>query len=81
MIPTIAESCAFMIEKWMNSISHEGTSEIDIWPAFQDLTGDIISRTAFGSGYEDGKNILELQKELQQLVIEAMGMLYIPGFR
>ena len=81
MIPTIAESCACMIEKWMNSISHEGTSEIDIWPAFQDLTGDIISRTAFGSSYEDGKKILELQKELQQLVIEAMGMLYIPGFR
>ncbi|XP_060188634.1 cytochrome P450 CYP72A616-like [Lycium barbarum] len=81
MIPTIAESCAFMIEKWMKSISPEGTSEIDIWPEFRDLTGDIISRTAFGSSYEDGKKILELQKELQLLVIEAMGMLYIPGFR
>ncbi|XP_059282570.1 cytochrome P450 CYP72A616-like [Lycium ferocissimum] len=81
MIPTLAESCAFMIEKWMKSISPEGTSEIDIWPEFQDLTGDIISRTAFGSSYEDGKKILELQKELQLLVIEAMGMLYIPGFR
>ncbi|KAF3645213.1 Cytochrome [Capsicum annuum] len=81
MIPTIAESCAFMIEKWMKTISPEGTSEIDIWPEFQELTGDIISRTAFGSSYEDGMKILELQKELQQLVIEAMGMLYIPGFR
>lgn len=81
MIPTITESCAFMIEKWMKTISLEGTSEIDIWPEFQQLTGDIISRTAFGSCFEDGQKILELQKELQQLVIEAMGMLYIPGFR
>ncbi|KAJ8526536.1 hypothetical protein K7X08_029013 [Anisodus acutangulus] len=81
VIPTIAESCAFMIGKWMKSVSPEGTSEIDIWPEFQELTGDIISRTAFGSSFQDGKNILELQKELQQLVIEAMGMLYIPGFR
>jgi len=81
MIPTIAESCTFTIEKWMKTISPEGTSEIDIWPEFQQLTSDIISRTAFGSSFEDGKKILELQKELQQLVIEAMGMLYIPGFR
>ncbi|KAK6784526.1 hypothetical protein RDI58_017981 [Solanum bulbocastanum] len=81
MIPTIAESCTFTIEKWMKTISPEGTSEIDIWPEFQQLTGDIISRTAFGSSFEDGMKILELQKELQQLVIEAMGMLYIPGFR
>ncbi|KAL8119506.1 hypothetical protein AgCh_016862 [Apium graveolens] len=44
-------------------------------------SGDIISRTAFGSSYEEGKKILKLQKELQVLVMEAMQTLYVPGFR
>ncbi|KAL2480357.1 Cytochrome [Abeliophyllum distichum] len=74
-------SSATLIEKWKKLISRGGTFEIDIWPEFQDLTGDIISRTAFGSKYDEGKEILKLQKELQKLVIEAMQTLYIPGFR
>lgn len=59
----------------------QGTCEIDIWPEFQDLAGEIISRTASGCNYEEGKKILELQKQLQVLVMEAMQTLYIPGFR
>lgn len=70
-----------LIEKWMKLVSCGGTFEIDIWPEFQELTGDIISRTAFGIKYNEGKKILKLQKELQKLVIETMQTLYIPGFR
>ncbi|GFS43479.1 cytochrome P450, family 72, subfamily A, polypeptide 15 [Actinidia rufa] len=81
MIPDFATSCDLLIEKWTKSIVQTGACETDVWLEFQDLTGDIISRTAFGSNFEEGKKILQLQKELQVLVIEAMQTLYIPGFR
>nr|UNP59807.1 schizocycline synthase [Camptotheca acuminata] len=81
MIPVFSTSCGMLINKWKKSVGHQGTCEIDVWPEFQDLTGDIISQTAFGSSYEEGKKILELQKELLVLVIEAMQTIYIPGFR
>lgn len=81
MIPAFSESCAVVMEKWKKTISFGGTCEIDAWQEFQTLTGDIISRTAFGSNSEEGNQILLLQKELQKLVIEAMMTLHIPGFR
>lgn len=81
MIPAFSESCAVVIAKWKKTISLGGTCEIDVWPEFQTLTGDIISRTAFGSNSVEGNQILQLQKELQKLVLEAMMTLYIPGFR
>ncbi|XP_057954510.1 cytochrome P450 CYP72A616-like [Malania oleifera] len=81
MIPAFTASCSTMIEQWKKSASLQGTCGVDVWTEFQDLTGDIISRTAFGSNYEEGKKILELQKELQVLAIEAMRTLYIPGYR
>lgn len=81
MIPAFWESCELLIEKWKKSVTPQGAGEVDVWPEFQDLTGDIISRTAFGNSYEEGNRILVLQKELQQLVMEAMRTLYIPGLR
>ncbi|KAA8534783.1 hypothetical protein F0562_029775 [Nyssa sinensis] len=81
MIPVFSTSCRMMINKWKKSVGGQGTCEMDVWPQFQDLTGDIISQTAFGSSYEEGKKIIELQKELLILVIEAMQTIYIPDFR
>ncbi|KAK9274975.1 hypothetical protein L1049_022232 [Liquidambar formosana] len=81
LIPEISTSYSKLIERWKQLVSLQGTCELDIWPELQNLTGDVISRTAFGSNYEEGKKIFELQKELQLLVIEAMQTLYIPGFR
>ncbi|KAK2975979.1 hypothetical protein RJ640_013010, partial [Escallonia rubra] len=81
MIPVFSDSCGTLIKQWKKLVGAQGTSELDVWPEFQNLTGDIISRTAFGSNYEEGKKILKLQKGLQVLVIEAMRTSYIPGFR
>ncbi|XP_027074355.1 cytochrome P450 CYP72A616 [Coffea arabica] len=81
MVSIFAESCVLLVEKWKKSIALGGTCEIDVWPEFQDLTGDIISRTAFGSNFDEGNQILKLQRELQGLVVEAMQSLYIPGLR
>jgi len=62
-------------------VGTEGSFELDVWPEFQNLTGDVISRTAFGSSYEEGKRIFELQKEQIELAIEAAQVPYIPGYR
>ncbi|XP_027069200.2 cytochrome P450 72A397-like [Coffea arabica] len=81
MISIFAESCVLLVEKWKKSIALGGTSEIDVWPDFQELTGDIISRTAFGSNFNEGNQILKLQIELQSLVAEALQSSSIPGLR
>ncbi|KAL2945172.1 hypothetical protein RDABS01_022883 [Bienertia sinuspersici] len=69
---------AFHIERLKSMAGVDGSCEVDIWPEFQNLTADVISRTAFGSNFEEGKHIFELQKELVKLVIDAMQTLNIP---
>jgi cytochrome P450 len=69
-----------MITRWDNSMSTQGSSEIDIWPEFQNLTGDVISRTAFGSNYQEGMKIFQLQGELAERLIMAFQTIFIPGY-
>ncbi|KFK38819.1 hypothetical protein AALP_AA3G164600 [Arabis alpina] len=82
MIPAFYESCIEMISKWESLVSEQGSSnEIDVWPYLQDVTSDVISRTAFGSSYEEGKRIFELQEEQGQRVLKALKLAFIPGLR
>ncbi|CAI0387485.1 unnamed protein product [Linum tenue] len=81
MLPAFGLSCSNMIAQWNEMVGPQGTCEVDAWPELQKLTMDAISRAAFGSSYEQGKKIFQLQKELILLVMEAMQTLYIPGFR
>jgi hypothetical protein len=53
--------------------------EIDVHNEFRALTTDIISHTAFGSSYNEGKEVFELQRELQEMVVEAERSIFIPG--
>ncbi|KAI3778568.1 hypothetical protein L2E82_07946 [Cichorium intybus] len=81
MVPAIYSSCAEMINQWEERIKKETSCEVDVWPYLQTLSSDIISRTAFGSSYKEGKRIFELQRELAELVIQAVQSVYIPGSR
>ncbi|KAI9083545.1 hypothetical protein K1719_034487 [Acacia pycnantha] len=82
MLPTFYESINDMVDKWEKMLSsHGGSCEIDVWPFLQDVTCDVISRTAFGSSYEEGKRIFELLKEQAELVVKVFFKLYIPGYR
>ncbi|CDP03103.1 unnamed protein product [Coffea canephora] len=77
MVSIFAEGCVLLVEKWKKSIALGGTSEIDVWPDFQELTGDIISRTAFGSNFDEGNQILKLQIELQSLLKPCKARTYL----
>ncbi|GLT62245.1 hypothetical protein SLA2020_348950 [Shorea laevis] len=81
MLPAFYQSCNEMIVKWEKLVSQEGSSELDVWPHFSSLTSDAISRTAFGSSYEEGKKIFRLQDEQAQLIIQLFQSIYIPGLR
>ncbi|KAK1419746.1 hypothetical protein QVD17_29052 [Tagetes erecta] len=81
MVPAFYTCCAEMINKWKEMFGGEKSCELNIWPYLQTLTSDVISRTAFGSSFEEGKRIFELQREQGELVLEAIRSFYIPGSR
>ncbi|KAF5180858.1 Cytochrome p450, partial [Thalictrum thalictroides] len=80
MLPAFDTSCCEMINKWLN-LTSEGYCELDVWPDLQNLTTDVISRTGFGSSYEEGRQIFRLQGEQAALVAQAGQSIYIPGLR
>jgi len=63
-----------------SACSVEGSSEIDVWPEFQNLTGDAISRAAFGSSYQEGRRIFQLQEEQAEYIVEPIPANIIPGY-
>ncbi|CAJ2659454.1 unnamed protein product [Trifolium pratense] len=81
MLPIFFESCNDLIRKWEGMLSSDGSCEIDVWPSIQNLSSDVIARTAFGSSYEEGVKIFQLQKEQAELTMEVLTKIYIPGWR
>ncbi|XP_062087238.1 cytochrome P450 CYP72A219-like [Humulus lupulus] len=83
MVPAFYLSCSEMLKKWEQLM--DGTAkeccEVDVWPYLENLTGDVISRTAFGSSYEEARSLFQLQKEQAQLAIKALQTVYVPGWR
>lgn len=60
MIPTMTTSVETMLERWKD---HEG-KEIEVFEEFRLLTSEVVSRTAFGSSYLEGKNVFEMLMKL-----------------
>ena len=74
----VAATVADMTEKWYES---GGEVEVEVSEWFQTLTEDVITRTAFGSSYEDGKAVFRLQAQQMLLAADAFQKVFISGYR
>jgi cytochrome P450 len=80
MLPAFAACCTELVERWEGLAVGDAPCEVDVWPDMQNLTGDVISRAAFGSSYLEGVRIFQLQGEQVLLVLQAMNKIHIPGY-
>ncbi|XP_071733127.1 cytochrome P450 CYP72A219-like [Rutidosis leptorrhynchoides] len=81
MLPAFDVSCSEMINNWEKLMPTKDSCEVDVWPYLQKFSADVISRTAFGSSFEEGRKIFELQREQSELVLNIVNSIYIPGSR
>ncbi|XP_020274054.1 cytochrome P450 709B1-like [Asparagus officinalis] len=73
MTKQMAECAQSMIETWniqMDSTNNEQKA-IEVNKQFQELTADIISHSAFGSSYIEGKEVFTAQQELLMLTLAS----------
>nr|WMZ41224.1 cytochrome P450 family 72 subfamily A polypeptide 8 [Ipomoea batatas] len=79
MVPAFCESIGEMLDKWDNIVKPEG-SEVNVWPHVNIFTSDAIARTAFGSNFEEGRNIFSNLAELAMLIHELGPFAFIPQY-
>uniref|UniRef100_A0A0D9WMT2 Cytochrome P450 n=1 Tax=Leersia perrieri TaxID=77586 RepID=A0A0D9WMT2_9ORYZ len=84
MTGTMAACAREMIRAWearAAANNPSGEIEIEVGNQFQELTADVISHTAFGSSYLQGKEVFEAQRELQAIAMAALYSIRIPGIQ
>ncbi|CAO2204093.1 unnamed protein product [Urochloa humidicola] len=81
MLPAFAACSSELIRRWEETVGSNGMQEIDVWPEFQNLTGDVISRAAFGSSFSEGRRIFQLQSEQAQNASQMASMMHFPAYR
>ncbi|XP_074325964.1 cytochrome P450 CYP749A22-like [Apium graveolens] len=75
MTPEMIASVEMMLDRWKQ---HEGR-EIDVFEEFKFLSSEIISRTAFGSSFMEGKDIFDMLTEMAIIITRNSYKVRIPG--
>ncbi|OVA04878.1 Cytochrome P450 [Macleaya cordata] len=78
MVPAMITAVEMMLERWKH---HDQGKEIEVFEEFRLLTSEVISRTAFGSSYVEGKNIFEMLIKLASLLSANILKIRFPGIR
>ena len=81
MTVTMSDCAGSMMSEWKAKMENSTDVEIDLSRQFEELTADVISHTAFGSSYTEGKKVFLVQRELQFLAFSTVFNVQIPGFR
>ncbi|KAG6471326.1 cytochrome P450 CYP72A219-like [Zingiber officinale] len=79
MLPAFSACCDELVNRW-DETAAKG-EEIDVFVEFQSLTGDVISRSAFGSNFEEGRKIFQLHNEQTLFIAGSLPYAHIPGYR
>ncbi|KAL2892606.1 hypothetical protein RDABS01_008515 [Bienertia sinuspersici] len=73
MVSLMVEAATSMLSSWEDSLTKSGgTAAITIDEDLRNMSADIISKTAFGSSYIQGKEIFSKIRELQKLMSKAL---------
>ncbi|CAL4931204.1 unnamed protein product [Urochloa decumbens] len=84
MMTATMVSCADRLIKECEELASNNKSrevEVEFSKHFQELTAEVISRTAFGSSYKEGKEVFHTQKQLLALALATLLNLQLPGFK
>ncbi|PON79760.1 Cytochrome P450, E-class, group I [Parasponia andersonii] len=74
MVPAMTSSVEIMLERWKH---YEG-KEIEVFEEFRVLTSEVISKTAFGSSYLEGKKIFDMLRRLTVIAVENIFRVRLP---
>lgn len=70
------ESTETMLESW----KEKEDKEVEVYEEFRFLTSEMISKTAFGSSYMEGRKIFELLNKLMLLTSRNYYKISLPNF-
>ena len=77
MIPTVLTSVEEMLERW----KHQEGKEIEIFEELRVFKAEVISKTAFGSSYVEGRNIFQMLMKLASITATNGYIHRFPGIR
>ncbi|XP_065869583.1 cytokinin hydroxylase [Euphorbia lathyris] len=77
MASLMVESTATMVDKWSKLIT-SGQKEIDVESEIIATAGEIIAKTSFGIGYENGRQVFEKLRAMQMTLFKTNRYVGVP---